>query len=484
MVRRLIAPTLWLLAGLGLAVLSWTTGQTVSALVACLALVGFAAGWFVRRLRPASWALPVLAGVLVTALGIGLPWGLAYRDQYADVAWTMPSRSKTPIVVSDRIYLLRDGDDKDPSAWLEVRDLRSGKHLWSREFPEMLGGSTTRLSGVRVAEDGSVILRASPDPGPSNVFRLSPTGRLVWWRETGAQVVAATARTTVLRSCPVESPDSCRLEGLGQRGERRWTMSYEHSSPRWVIPPDEGDTPELTLPSVVAVVEQQGAMQRATLVDADTGRRRGQVDAPIDERLSWVVAQGRYVWVLAPGRTGCAWSVLDATRRRSVRPSGPCQETLPRVMPGDQVMVTQQVASDSGYAWLLDLARGSVRALPFAQGALTTPEVAIRLDDSELTALDPATGRRLWSATPSPDVGDDVTVGESVVRVSQDAPRSGNPFLGARDQGDVEAIELLAPRSGKQLAATTCPSSGDVEAVGADWALVSCGSEYRLLTSR
>ena len=495
MVRRLVAPTLWLIVALVVGTLAWMTSQGVAAHVAACAVGGFAAGWFVRRLRPAApeqrsegpgrLVLPVVASVLVAAVGVGVPWWLAYQSELRDVAWTMPYRSETPTVVGDRVYLRTDSATAGEPSWLEVRDIRSGKHLWSRRFPARAPWSRNLMLGrLQVAEDGSVILKVDSDNGPERVLRLSADGALRWERPT-SYVVAATALTTVLETCSLDPSNRCRLEGVGQRGERRWTMTYERDSPAEIWDPEAPSGPDLTLPTVVPVVERPVGRQRVTLVDADTGQRRQRVDDPSGDRMSRVVAQGRYVWALDTGGNRCRWFVLDATRVRSTVPTGPCDRvSSARTLVGDQVFLSREHGSEAGFGWTLDLASATARPMPYATGDLTTPQAALSLDDSDPVAVDPVTGRRLWSLTPSPDVGNDVTVGESVVRVGQDLPSSNNPFSPHTDDNPGRTVELLAPRTGQQLASMSCAGLGDVEALGADWALVTCGNEFRLLTSR
>lgn len=490
MPRRLIAPALWIVAGAALAAWAWfgpgvldgpsrTTGLLPYLLAYCVLTVGAIS--LVLRLRPGGPWAALAAGLALTALAAGLaltvlvlavPWWSAGRQRQQDVAWSATSDEADAKVVGDRLYLLRRSATDGP-ARLEVRDLPSGAARWGRDLP---GATGEQIAAV--TDDGAVLVEGSPG-GRESVTRFSPQGVRQWSRPE-TQVLAATPGTTVLQECTERSYRSCRMQGVDVRGRTRWARTY--------VPGDEverrvrdGDGPEAPAPSVVALVEPSinDTGTRVTLLDADTGQPRQQVrTAPTGADLA--MARGRSVTVLSGLDGACRWQVLDATRTRTTTLPGSCPTASLRSLGPDQLLTGGTVYGPGPRAQVLDLRTARPRTMRYAQSGSTSPLVALDLEGTDPSAVDPFTGRRLWPLGPE-RTGQQWFVGGAVARLRSLDGEAVNPFL-LRDPGrPPRQVELLAPRTGQRLAAVVCDDFTAVDSVGDDWVLVRCGDELRLV---
>lgn len=481
MKRTLVAPAVWLMAGVSLGTWAWlgpkvlegpgrTTGL-LPYLLAC-AVTAVAVFWLARRLRPARVAAAAGIAFAVAAVAVAVPWGLAGQQERSDVVWSGAQGRADARVVGDRLYQVLDDDDP---ARLQVRDLPTGKLRWSRDLP---GTITSGGQVAAVSDDGDVLVSGRASDSADSIVRFDAQGRQQWSR-SGSLVVAATPNTTVLQDC---DRGNCRLQGVDGGGATRWSTTYV-PDPAVERRAGRGMGPGAPAPSVVALVEPNATDTGNTvaLLDADTGRRRQQVrTGPAGAAVA--LARGRSVMALSSVHGSCRWQVLQDSRVQRVDLPGSCVTTTLRELAPDQLFAGALYPQSEPTAWILDIPASRATTVPHAQGRLTSPEVAIDVVGSDRAAVDPVTGSRLWSVADR-QPGQEWFLAGAVARVWTERDGALNPFLRRHSGRSPRAVELLSARTGMRLAATVCHDRVGVESVGDDWALVTCGDELRLVTA-
>ncbi|HEY7717223.1 MAG TPA: hypothetical protein VH915_00570 [Pedococcus sp.] len=255
-----------------------------------------AATWLGLRRRVARW-VAVGAAVLGAAAAVAVPAVTRPGSEGLTGDWAAPAVDGA--VVAERALVSPDNTSVD-----------------------LLTGRTVRLGSVTggtrfVADDRMIVV----SDGRVDSVRLDATARWTWRpaRPSAVAPLAATRGQTVLRVCPAEQPETCRLVGVNGRGRQDWATD---------APGQTAETRPLTGPDgslpALGALSLPGSGDGVFLVDPVTGQRTivpGQSVLPVPDGPLAVthVSGGRCVTSLY-ATSQPAWTRVSEESCQTARP--------------------------------------------------------------------------------------------------------------------------------------------------------------------